>query len=149
MNSGLLTPGINFFFFWLPRVLWHVGSSLAALRPSSCGAVLVAPWPVGSEFPRDQTFIPCSARRILNHRTTREVPRNKLLPECFQLEIKCNRKEWDGGERTSKVLFIILCGYFLSSSVKNLNVLLAINKTFGKDRKKISTPLYQIRLGGN
>ena len=37
--------------------LWHMG--------------LVAPWPVGSSWTRDQTFVP--SRWILNHWTTRHV----------------------------------------------------------------------------
>ena len=36
---------------------------------------LVAPWHVGSSQSRDQTHVPCIDRRILNHCTTREVPR--------------------------------------------------------------------------
>ena len=35
---------------------------------------LVAPWHVGSSWTRDRTSVPCSARWILNHWTTREAP---------------------------------------------------------------------------
>ena len=42
-----------------------------------CGlcAGLAAPWHVdNSSLTRDQTHVPCIARQILNHWTTREVP---------------------------------------------------------------------------
>ena len=44
-----------------PQQLWHTG--------------LAAPWHVGSSRTRDRTHVPCIGRRILNHCTTREVPR--------------------------------------------------------------------------
>ena len=45
--------------------LWHTG--------------LVAPRHVGSSWTRAQTRVPCVGRRILNHCTTREVPRTSFL----------------------------------------------------------------------
>ena len=48
--------------------LWHTG--LVSLRH------------VGSSWTRDQTCVPCIGRGILNHWTTREVPRHKcILPK--------------------------------------------------------------------
>ena len=35
---------------------------------------LVTPWHVGSSWTRAQTRVPCIARQILNHWTTREAP---------------------------------------------------------------------------
>ena len=39
---------------------------------------LVAPRHMGSSWTRDQTYVPCIGRQILNHCTTREVPREGL-----------------------------------------------------------------------
>jgi len=64
-----------------------MGSLTAALRLSSHGvhaqqlqgASSVAPWRVGSSLTRDQTHIPCTARKILTHWTTKEAPAHSLL----------------------------------------------------------------------
>ena len=45
--------------------LWHTG--------------LVALWQVGSSWTRDQTGVPCIARQILNHWTTREALRFSFI----------------------------------------------------------------------
>ena len=39
----------------------------------------VAPQHVGSQFSGDQTHVPCIARQVLNHWTTREVPTGTLF----------------------------------------------------------------------
>ena len=46
---------------------------------------LLAPWHVGSSWPRDQTRVPCSGRWILNHWTTRDVPISPLFLNDFFL----------------------------------------------------------------
>ena len=55
----------------------HVGSLIAVHRLSSCGGraqqLLLGMWDLTSQT-RDQT-VPCLGRRILNHWTTREVPK--------------------------------------------------------------------------
>ena len=53
--------------------LWHIGSVVVAHG-------LVAPRHVGSSQTRDRTGVPCIARQIPNHWTTREAPR-----PCFSL----------------------------------------------------------------
>ena len=60
--------------------MWCTGSGahrLSSLQHTG----LVNPWHVGSFQPRGQTLIPCTARWILNHWTTREVPREKFFFE--------------------------------------------------------------------
>ena len=44
----------------------------------SCTGLIVL-WNVGSSWTRDQTWVPCTGRWILNHWTTREVPNVYLL----------------------------------------------------------------------
>ena len=60
--SGLAAHGLNS-CQWAPE-----------RRLSSCGTQLVALWHVGSSWTRNQTIVPCFARQILNHWTTRETP---------------------------------------------------------------------------
>ena len=60
--------------------LQHMGSAVVARGLQSAGSVvwhtvLVAPQHVGSSRTRDQTRVPCIGRRILNHCTTKEVPK--------------------------------------------------------------------------
>ena len=50
------------------------GSQALGHRHSNCGMSLVAPWHVGSSPTRDQTPVPCTGRRILNHCATRKAP---------------------------------------------------------------------------
>ena len=52
--------------------LWLVCSTAQAQQLWPTG--LAAPQHVGSSWTRDQTCVPCTGRRILNHCTTREVP---------------------------------------------------------------------------
>ena len=67
--------------------LQHTGSVVVARRLSSCGSWaqqlwctgLVAPRHVGSPWSMDQTRVPSTGRRILNHCTSREVP-----VKCFK-----------------------------------------------------------------
>ena len=59
--------------------LWHVGSVVVARRLQSAGSVVVAHGFSCSKacgiFPdRGLNHVPCTGRRILNHRTTREGP---------------------------------------------------------------------------
>ena len=65
---------------WASLQLWLAGSRARGL--SSCGARAKLPrgmWDLS--FPtRDQTGIPCIARPILNHWTTREVPTCMYFP---------------------------------------------------------------------
>ena len=42
---------------------------------------IAAPWHVESSQTRDQTQVPCVGRWILNHWTTREVPRMGVLKD--------------------------------------------------------------------
>ena len=58
---------------WQAQQLWLAGSRAQAQQLWCMG--LDAPWHVGSSRTRDQTRVPCVGRRILNHCTTREVPR--------------------------------------------------------------------------
>ena len=51
---------------------------------------LVAPRHVGSSRTRDQTSIPCIARQILNHWTTREAPCWKKKKFTFKIQIDYN-----------------------------------------------------------
>ena len=57
-------PGLSSHGSWAPN-LWCIG--------------LVAPRHVGSSLTRDGTRVPCTARWILNHWTTREVPKKLIL----------------------------------------------------------------------
>ena len=62
---------MGFSLWWL--LLWSTGSRvhrLQQLQPIN----LVVPWHVVSSWSRDQTGVPCIARQILNHWTTREPP---------------------------------------------------------------------------
>ena len=47
---------------------------------------LVAQWHVGSSWTRAQTRVPCTGRQILNHCTTREVP--KFFNISFILRVR-------------------------------------------------------------
>ena len=53
--------------------LWLTGSRAQAQQWWRTG--LVAPWHMGSSWTRDRTRVPCIGRWILNHCTTREVPK--------------------------------------------------------------------------
>ena len=50
---------------------FFLSSVVAACGLSSCGTHLVAPRHVGSSQTKDQTCVPCIARRILNHWTVK------------------------------------------------------------------------------
>ena len=56
--------------------LWLVGSRAQAQQLWRTG--LVAPRHVGSSRTRARTHVPCIGRQILNHCTTREVPRDNF-----------------------------------------------------------------------
>ena len=49
------------------------GAQALEHRLSSSGKWAVSPRYMGSSWTRDQTYVPCTGRRILNHCTTREV----------------------------------------------------------------------------
>ena len=55
------------------QVSWALGTwaSVAVVHRASC-----SPQHVGSSWTRDRTCVPCIGRQILNHWTTREVPRS-------------------------------------------------------------------------
>ena len=53
------------------QYLWLVGLQVSAQQPWVKG--LAAPWHVGSSSTRDQISVPCIARHILNHWTTKEA----------------------------------------------------------------------------
>ena len=48
---------------------------------------LVAPWHVGSSQTRAGTRVPCIGRRILNHCTTREVPKQYFFDLIFSSKL--------------------------------------------------------------
>ena len=56
----------------MSRLLLAVGSLIAEHGLYSVGSVVVA-W--GLSYPRDRTCVPCIGRQILNHWTTRKVPK--------------------------------------------------------------------------
>ena len=67
-------------FMW-DLSLWRVDSLVVLCGFSSCGlqvSLLCGMWDLSSQT-GDQTGIPCIARQILNHWTTREVPHLPLL----------------------------------------------------------------------
>ena len=79
---------MGFLLWWLP-LLWSMGSRHVVfsscgtwtleLRLSSCGSqAQFALWHVGSYQTRAQTCVPCIVRQILNHCTTREVPKQSF-----------------------------------------------------------------------
>ena len=75
---GLISCGLRALELWL----------------SSCGAVLVVLQHVGSSWTRDRTSVPCIARWILNHWTTREAPegvlRGWMYPELLR-PLRCSQ----------------------------------------------------------
>ena len=78
----LTSNGKHFFFFFfffsfccVGSLLWRMGTRVH--RPCSCGMWAYLPhgmWDV-SFLTRDQTHVPCIGRQILNHWSTREVPK--------------------------------------------------------------------------
>ena len=78
-NLGKLL--FSYLAIWLHHVL------VVAPELSSCGTrakLLRSIWDLSSQT-RDQTFIPCIRRQILNHWTTREVPVETFLNDAFFL----------------------------------------------------------------
>ena len=69
------------------------GVQASSCSPSSCGRGFTTPRHAGSSCTRDRTRVLCIGRRILNHRTTREVPRlffqlYKSVTAALSLELK-------------------------------------------------------------
>ena len=63
--------------------------ALGCMGFSSCGIRgLVAPQHVGSSQTRDSAGVPCTARQILNHWTTREAP-HMLLQNFYSVIMEC------------------------------------------------------------
>ena len=68
-----------------PGCSWHIAvASLVEHKLYSVGSVVVqtglaALQHVGSSWTRDQICVPCNSRWILNHWTTREVLKKKVL----------------------------------------------------------------------
>ena len=72
-------------FFNICSFIWLYWGLVAMHRPSSCGAwaqLLPGMWDLSS-LTRDRICMPCIARWILNHRTTREVLLLLLLLSRF------------------------------------------------------------------
>ena len=70
-----ISSSSSFSFCCIGSLLWRMGSRVH--RPCSCGMWAYLPhgmWDV-SFLTRDQTHAPCIGRHILNHWTTREVPK--------------------------------------------------------------------------
>ena len=58
-------------------LLWSLGFRVCGLSrhgPSPWSSGLVAPWPVGSSWIRDQTYVSCIGRQILYHWASRGSP---------------------------------------------------------------------------
>ena len=51
-----------------------------------------------SSWTRDQTQVPCIGRWILNHWTTREVPRMGFLKESLKKYVAAIAADWTSGE---------------------------------------------------
>ena len=125
-------------------LLWSPGSSACRLQylwPTD----LVAPWHVRSSRTRDQTHVPCISRQILNHWTTREVPKILFtLLEPLIFFFKRLREIWtfysntftsqfsqfdlNGHEIASDLFFKVIKTSFVSSS--SAKRLLVYNFTF-------------------
>ena len=73
---SLQSSSFFFFFFFVVILLWSSCSRVQAQSFWNSG--LVAPMHLKSSQTRDQTYVPCIGRRILNHWPTREA----LFP-CF------------------------------------------------------------------
>ena len=61
--------------------MWHVGSFTVAHGLSGCGVgaqLLCGTWALSS-LTRDPSEVPCIARQILNHWTTRKVPKETVF----------------------------------------------------------------------
>ena len=56
--------------------------------------VLLTMWDLGS-LTRDRTHVSCTGRRILNYRTTREVPRQNALSQKFKCTARTQDKSKD------------------------------------------------------
>ena len=79
VNSAAMNIGVQASF-------WTAGSFLWCTRLSSCGTGSATPQHVGSSWTRDRACVPCIARWILNHWTTREVSIFSFFDEptyCF------------------------------------------------------------------
>ena len=96
--------------------LWSTGSRVHKASVVVAQRLLVAPWHVESSWTRDQTCIPHIGRQILNHWTTREVPRTvilrhkntKLKPqgcEINSMDLPANRKDQNVLCKGTKFLF--------------------------------------------
>ena len=66
--------------------LWHSGSKARRLSSCSMQASLPSVWGLSSST-RDWTYVPCIARWILNHWTTKEGPQRKFL---MHLGVSCS-----------------------------------------------------------
>ena len=78
-KQGLLLVAVHRLLIAVTSLLWNIGSwcagvSICSAGLSSCATWAVAPWHVGSSRTRGQTGVPCIARRILHHPSTREAP---------------------------------------------------------------------------
>ena len=88
---------------------------------------LPAPRHVGSSWTRDRTRVPSIGRRILNHCTTREVPKSYIFKFCIILKIK--------GNKLSHVLYTYNIYVYLTYLVGSL-VSESISRSSSLDKKK-------------
>ena len=82
---------------------WALGTQSQQLWDTG----LVVPWHTGSLWTRDQTCVPCTGRKILNHQTTREVP--KYAVYSYQnvkdiSEIGHTRETQEGNQEMNKYI---------------------------------------------
>ena len=93
--------------------LWDARASAVAAHS------LVAPRPVGSSQTKNQTHISCNGSQILNHWTTRAVPRHEVLLEqsCifFLSEVRINIIDCD-----KLIHFITQTTFLKRKKIKNI-----------------------------
>ena len=82
-NRNLEGKVINFFFIhtyflFLNLIVWGLSCGTWDLQHGSQAQLPGGLWDLSFQT-RDQTHIPCIARQILNHWTTREVPLHTIL----------------------------------------------------------------------
>jgi len=126
---------------------WHSRSSIVALEISSCSPQarwlwsvgLVALWHVDlSSSTRDRTCVPCIARQILNHWTTRVVPRRHIFQHYCEKFVK-------GAPESLESVITLLCRPDLTVGITvtelgNLNMVGIIGSRGGRAKWQRSTP---------
>ena len=113
-------------------LLYHAWPFVAAHRLSSCGTrapLLCSTWDLSS-LTRDRTCVPCIARCILNHSTTRERSPNDNFSEFSFPHSKNNALQprcSSAGKWINKLLYTHTMEYY---SVMKINKLLGFKKTW-------------------